>query len=97
MTGCIIHDDAKADLLDIWNYISRRSPTDADEQLDRLYADFDTIVANPDIGRERDVLMHGLRCLIVGRHLIFYLTERDKIQIKRVLSGARDLSKIVFE
>lgn len=33
MTGYFIEDTAKADLLDIWNYILRRSVDDADKTL----------------------------------------------------------------
>ena len=97
MTGYIIHDDAKADLLDIWNYISRRSVEDAEKQIDELYEMFDTIVLNLDIGRPRNELMQGLRSFIAGQHVIYYRVERDKIQVKRVIHGARDLSKIAFE
>ncbi len=97
MTGYLIQDEAKADLLDIWNAASRRILAAADKQLDEFYAQFETIVSNPDIGRWRDALAPGLQDFIYGKYHLFYRVAKNEIRIVRVIHGARDLSKIVFE
>jgi toxin ParE1/3/4 len=47
----------------------------------------------PFIGRERSSLAPGLRSVLVGTHLIFYLVERDRIVIVRVIDGRMDIDE----
>jgi toxin ParE1/3/4 len=43
------------------------------------------------MGRARDELSPGLRSMPFGRHVIFYETMADGIDVVRVLHSARDI------
>ena len=52
---------------------------------------FENLSHFPFIGRERSSLAPGLRSLVAGMYVIFYLVERDRVTIVRVLDGRRDI------
>ncbi|MEW6594367.1 MAG: type II toxin-antitoxin system RelE/ParE family toxin [Thermodesulfobacteriota bacterium] len=86
----LIADQAQEDLLDIWLYIASDSPLAADAFLDLLHDRCLSLCASPEIGRARDELLAGLRCLPVKRYMIFYRVKPKALEIVRVLSGYRD-------
>jgi toxin ParE1/3/4 len=45
----------------------------------------------PELGRLREELSPRLRSFPVGRYVIFYRPMENRIEIARVLHGARDL------
>ena len=90
-------DAADLDLLDIWSYISQDSFEAADRFLDQLEQQFELIAETPLIGKERNELIPGLRSLPHGNYLIFYRINRDRVEIIRVLHGARDLTRLFDE
>ena len=49
------------------------------------------------MGTARDRLAPGLRSFHVGNYLVFYRPVQDRIELVRVLHGARDLKKRMFE
>jgi toxin ParE1/3/4 len=57
----------------------------ADIYLERIDDCLELIAANPSIGRACDKIRSGLRRFEIGRHVLFYTTERDGILIVRVL------------
>jgi len=91
--GIVLSDKARADLLRIFRYIDERSPNAAIDFVRRIDANFENLVRFPFIGRERSNLAPGLRCLIVGLHLIFYVVDRDNIIIVRVIDGRMDVDE----
>ena len=54
---------------------------------------FESILQNPEIGRERNEIRLGLRSFIKESHVVFYRIIKDKIRIIRILHGAVDLPR----
>jgi toxin ParE1/3/4 len=82
---------AKRDLLRIYSYIDERNPSAAEAFIQRVRRNFENLARFPFIGRERSSLAPGLRCLIVGLHLIFYTVDPDEITVVRVIDGRMDV------
>ena len=53
------------------------------------------LARSPHLGRSREELGPGLRSFPVGDYLIFYLPSKTGIVVVRVLSGYRDLDKLL--
>ncbi len=88
-----ISDKARADLLRIYRYLDERSPNAANTFIRRINTNFDNLIRFPFIGRERLRLAPGLRCLVVGLHLLFYTIDSDQIIIIRVIDGRMDVDE----
>ena len=97
MRDYFLEADATEDLDSIYEYIARENRTAAAKMLHDIYATFEVIAANPDAGRRRNELASGLQSLVFRNYVILYRVTKDEIRINRILHGARDLSKIVFE
>lgn len=82
---------AEADLEDIWRYTACNWSIDqADRYTDALEAAFDTMVAMPEIARERREFDPPVRVHPSGQHVIVYRIEADHLVILRVLGGRQD-------
>ena len=90
----IIADQAREDLIEIWLYIASDSIRNADKFIDFLHEKCTNLCTTPEIGRKRDELLPGLRCLPAKRYLIFYRIIDDSIEIARILSSYRDIEAI---
>jgi toxin ParE1/3/4 len=88
-----VSDKANRDLLRIYSYFEQRNPTAADAILRRIDEKFGQLAAFPFIGRQRSSLAPGVRSVVVGNHLIFYLVGRDSITIVRVIDGRMDIDE----
>lgn len=93
----VLQPRAKADLVEIWEFIADDSDAHADAFIDVITQKFQVLAQQPSIGRRRDELADGLRSFPVGRYVIFYLTVPGGIQIVRVLHGARDVETTFSE
>lgn len=82
---------AKADLVEIWDYIANDSETRADALIDSISRKFAILAEIQNIGRFRGELGANIRSFPVGRYLIYYQPVQDGIEVVRVLHGARDL------
>ena len=89
--------DADEDLREIWNHLAVKNRKAANSLLLEFYNAFDLIAANPDMGRRYDERYPGLQVFVSDKYHIFYRVTNDDAQIKRIIHGARDLTKIVFE
>ena len=82
-------------------FIRRDNPTAARAFLEAAYDSFEFLARNPGVGRRRADLgfpdVRSLRVEGFRRYLIFYRELSDRIQIWRVLHGARDLHRILVE
>jgi toxin ParE1/3/4 len=87
---------ARADLADIWLYISERSVAAADRVLDEIDRVCRVIANHPEIGRERPEVSSGLRSFVAMSWVVFYRIDGNTIRIVRVVHGARDLDAIDF-
>ena len=87
---------AQRDLVDIWLYIANDSPAAADKFLDQIDTICKLLSTSPLLGRSREELGRSLRSFPVGDYLIFYRPKRTGIVVVRVLSGYRDLDKLLL-
>jgi toxin ParE1/3/4 len=89
----LLSDKAKLDLFRIYRYLEERSPNAANDFIQRVDTNFENLARFPFIGRERSSLAPGLRCLVVGLHLIFYTVEPSQITVVRVIDGRMDVEE----
>lgn len=85
------------DLQGVARYIRARNARAARRFLIAAYDTFEFLAANPGMGRGRADLgfpeVRSWRVRGFPRHLVFYRELSDRVQILRVLHGARDLSR----
>lgn len=68
-----------------------------DRYLDQLEASFQILAEHPLIGRSCETIQAGLRRFEVGRHVVFYRTERSGIRVERILHQQMIPNKPQFE
>lgn len=85
---------SRLDLDDIWLHIASDNLTAADRFVDGLVGKFQTLAAQPGVGRLRDELDQGLRSFPVGNYVSFYRGIQDGIEVVPVLSGFRDIPSV---
>ena len=86
-------DKAKTDLVRIYAYLADRNPKAADALIEDIDTKFENLSRFPFIGRERSSLAPELRSILVGTYVIFYLVERDRIVVVRVIDGRMDIDE----
>ena len=89
MTELIISPEAEQDLIDIWRYIASDHVDNADRFLDRLYQKAYALLEHPRMGIERSLL--ALRSVVVGRYVLFYRIDDDRVEVVRVIHSSRDV------
>jgi toxin ParE1/3/4 len=95
------HSAAKRDVLDLFDHISVDNETAALRFLSAAESSFRDLAQNPAIGTAceyRGARGRGLRRWRVKgfeNYLIFYRPFSDRVEIVRVLHGARDLKRMV--
>ena len=87
----VITSKARQELLQIHSYIAQRNLAAAEALMQDVDRKFENLSRFPFIGRERSNLFPELRSMVVGSYLIFYVVERERIVIYRVLHGRRDI------
>jgi len=86
-----VSEQADADLLQIYQYLTERNPTAAESLIRRIDRTFENLMHFPFIGRERSSLARGVRSIVANTYVVFYTVERDRVTIVRVLDGRRDI------
>jgi len=89
----VVSDRANSDLLRLYLYLAPRNQAAADAIIERIDKRFEQLSRFPFIGRERSSLAPGLRSIVVGNHLIFYVVEADQIIIVRVIDSRMDIDE----
>jgi toxin ParE1/3/4 len=89
----VLSDKADSDLLRIYRYLGERSPAAADTFIQRIDANLENLARFPFIGRERSSLAAGIRSLVVGLYLVFYVVEAEQIVVVRVIDGRMDVEE----
>jgi toxin ParE1/3/4 len=89
----VLSDKADSDLLRIYRCLGERSPAAADTFIQRIDANLKNLARFPFIGRERSSLAAGLRSLVVGLYLVFYVVEAEQIVVVRVIDGRMDVEE----
>lgn len=83
------------DIEQIADYIANQSGFDrADRFLNKLDAKFAKIAQFPNLGRQRDEILPGLRSIPMDKYLILYMVIEQNVEIFRVVNGYRDLSAL---
>lgn len=85
---------AETDYLGIWLYIAQDSVVNADRFIDLLQSKHAIIASQPRIGTPRPDFGPEVRSYPVGQYILFYRLHAGRIELLRVLHGARDLPRL---
>lgn len=89
---------AKADLRNIWQYTQKAwGEAQADHYVKNIYKRFEWIAIHPRAGRHRPDIRHGYYCFGQGQHLIFYLIQKNAIDIIAVPHRSMDIAPFFDE
>ena len=89
--------DALTDLEEIWLHISDDSEEHADKVLRQITDKFERILEFPQMGKERNDLLLGLRSFPVGKYIIFYQETDFGLEIVRIIHGSRNIEQVFDE
>jgi toxin ParE1/3/4 len=87
----------------VWNFIAQDNPSAATRVIEAAYETFQTLAANPRLGRPRKFRNPRLRAIrswhVTGfdNYLIFYRSIPEGIQVLHVYHGARDIETLFGE
>jgi plasmid stabilization system protein ParE len=98
MTARFLTRRARLDLLEIADWVGKRSPDAADRLVDRLQAACQMLNRRPALGHVRPDLApdrDDIRFWPVGRYLIVYRERKKGIEVVRIVSGERDLRPLL--
>jgi len=80
------------------DYLAEHASLDKAEQfLETIDTKFKLLIQSPQIGRKRDELYPGLRCISLDDYLIFYRLVSEGVEVVRVVSGYRDLDALFLD
>lgn len=95
---------ACADVKRVWEAIATTSAPWADDSAERVASadafakrlahHCELLAANPEVGRPRDDLAHGLRSSGFERYKIFYRVRGERIELVRLLRADRDVTAV---
>jgi toxin ParE1/3/4 len=95
---CRITPTASRDIESIMDYLAEKVSFETAEYfLEKINAKFKLLVKFPKIGRGRDELYLGLRCVPLEDYLIFYRLVPRGIEVMRVVGGYRDMETLFEE
>jgi toxin ParE1/3/4 len=89
-------DSAERDIEDVLTYLSEHSLPAAQRFVAELDARCRLLPSQPFTGRPRDDLLPGLRSVVVGKYLVFFVPTDDEVVVRRVIHGARDITPEMF-
>jgi toxin ParE1/3/4 len=94
MKKLIISGLAREDLDQIWDYLAEKNEDAAIKVLTDIHKRFQIIVDHPEVGKCRDDLLLGMRSYQAGAYIIFYFHSGERIELFRVLHGARNIPEV---
>jgi len=92
----ILSPAAHSDAAEIWAYIAENNEAAADRLLVKFENTFQSLADYPHLGKAVDIIYPGLRFLPEGNHLIFYRLREGRMEVVRILHGARDITTELF-
>lgn len=93
-----VSDAASDDVISIWRYTAARWGADqADRYLDALERTFNTLLAMPELARERPEFVPPVRIHPSGDHVVIYLVDGVTLVIVRVLNQRMDIDRHLVE
>ncbi|MCI0540797.1 MAG: type II toxin-antitoxin system RelE/ParE family toxin [Verrucomicrobiales bacterium] len=88
--------EARLDLLEIWEYIARDNVDAADRVEQKVQEAVSMLARNPDLGHLRlDLTSKPVRFWPVDSYLIIYDPATRPLEVVRILSGYRDIAKLL--
>ncbi len=98
MTGVLLYlSEARRDLEEIYRHIADANPRAAEALIRSIHTKAELLAELPHIGRSVHHLEPNLRRFPVGNYLIFYRHVDPRIEIVRVLHGARDIESLFLD
>ncbi|WP_313137978.1 type II toxin-antitoxin system RelE/ParE family toxin [Paracoccus jeotgali] len=94
MAKLVILPAARADLIDIGDFIALDNRSRAASFVAEIEAKIVEVGERPGSFQKRDELHKGLRHARHGRYLIFFMEVGEEVQIVRVIQGSRDLTRL---
>ena len=91
---------AEQDLIELVSYVAAENPQAAAKVLDRIEIRLQALASHPFTGRiPQDPKLAGLgyRVLVIDNYLVFYKVKQRVVLVHRILHGARDLLRVLFE
>ena len=88
--------EAREDLLEIWEFIAQDDLDSADRVEREIEQAVTKLAANPQLGHIRsDLTSKWVRFWAVYSYLIIYRPETHPLEVVRILSGYRDITKML--
>lgn len=94
MAKLVILPAARADLIDIGDFIALDNRSRAASFVAEIKAKIVEVGERPGSFQKRDELHKGLRHARHGRYLIFFIEKDGEVQIVRVIEGSRDFPRL---
>jgi toxin ParE1/3/4 len=94
LTQYIIAPEAAQDLDEISTYYAVHNIEAGEKILDEFEARCKYLVRFPSIGRNYKTIRADLRGISFSGYILFYRTDKDMIEILRVVNGRRDLESL---
>lgn len=88
---------AELDVAEYWHLIAMDNPAAADRWLQKIESWMETLAEHPLVGRVREDLDPEIRSVSQYPFLILYRVLPDRVQVLRVVHGARDLRRLFEE
>jgi toxin ParE1/3/4 len=82
---------AEQDLEDIWFYIAQTDEVAADLLIAKILNKFPMLAKFPNMGKQRDDLLKGVRSFPIKPYVIFYSQTSDRTEIVRIVHQSRDI------
>jgi toxin ParE1/3/4 len=86
-------DIADCDLLQIYRYIADHNTAAADGLVHEIDRRLQQVARFPFMGRARPRLGAGVRSVLVGSYVVFYLVRDDAVVVLRIIHGNRDIDR----
>jgi toxin ParE1/3/4 len=96
MSRLVVSPSARSDLDGVWDYVAieNDAQTAAEKLIDRFHDAFRRLARHPGLGTTCDWLRPGLRRFPVWPYVIFYTPKADRVEIERVIHGARNIEAL---
>ncbi len=86
---------AQDDLVDIWCTIALDGPRAADRLIETIGNRILQLGTFPDSGPRRPDIAADARSLTVGNYVVLYRSTPERIEILRIVHGARDVTTLL--
>jgi toxin ParE1/3/4 len=88
---------AVEDIESILEYIARDKPGAAVTFGEEIIATCELIASNPGVGERREEIAPQLKRYSYRGYAIYFRVSDDSVRVQRVIHGARDSGRIVFD